>query len=93
MSGHGTDGTTSKPSFRFYGRTVPMPRSRLARIVVGGVLVFLGLFFGFLPVLGYWMVPLGLLVLSYDIAAIRRLRRRLVVWWERRRKTSTPRSN
>jgi purine-cytosine permease-like protein len=68
-----------------------MPRSRLVRIVIGGLLVFLGLFFGFLPVLGYWMAPLGLIVLSYDIAVIRRLRRRLVVWWERRRKTSETR--
>ena len=40
---------------------------------------------GFLPVLGFWMVPLGLLVLSYEFAAVRRHRRRLVVWWEKRR--------
>jgi hypothetical protein len=91
MRDTGTDETKPTPTFRFYGRTVPMPRSRLVRILVGGLLVFLGLFFGFLPVLGYWMAPLGLIVLSYDIAVIRRLRRRLVVWWERRRKTSETR--
>jgi hypothetical protein len=61
-----------------------MPRSRALRIVIGGLLIVFGIF-GFLPVLGFWMVPLGLLVLSYEFAAVRRWRRRLVVWWERRR--------
>jgi hypothetical protein len=37
-------------------------------------------------VLGFWMVPLGILVLSVDLPAARRLRRRTVVWWERRRR-------
>jgi hypothetical protein len=40
---------------------------------------------GFLPILGFWMIPLGLLILSYEFAVVRRLRRRSVVWWERRR--------
>ncbi len=62
-----------------------MPRSRRLRITMGGVLVVLG-FFGFLPILGFWMIPLGLLVLSYEIAWVRRHRRRFVVWWERRRR-------
>ncbi|WP_087587084.1 hypothetical protein [Nitratireductor soli] len=66
------------------GRRIPIPRSRLARIAGGIGLVVLGLF-GFLPVLGFWMIPLGLLVLSYDIASVRRRRRRLAVWWNRRR--------
>ena len=48
------------------------------RLILFGIL-------GFLPVLGFWMVPLGLLVLSHEFAAVRRLRRRLVVWWEKRR--------
>jgi len=47
--------------------------------------VILGIF-GFLPVLGFWMIPLGLLVLSYEFAAVRRGRRRLQVWWEKRRR-------
>ena len=49
------------------------------------MLVFFGLL-GFLPILGFWMIPLGLLVLSYEFAAVRRHRRRFVVWWERRRR-------
>ena len=68
-----------------FGRAFPMPRSRLARILIGVGLVILGIF-GFLPVLGFWMIPLGLLVLSYEFAVVRRGRRRLQVWWERRRR-------
>lgn len=55
------------------------------RISIGGALVFFGCL-GFLPVLGFWMIPLGLLVLSHDLAWARRHRRRLVVWWERRQR-------
>jgi len=40
---------------------------------------------GFLPVLGFWMIPLGLLVLSYEFHLVRRMRRRMVVRWERRK--------
>ncbi|WP_370671635.1 hypothetical protein [Nitratireductor aquibiodomus] len=66
------------------GKRIPIPRSRLARIGGGCLLVVLGLF-GFLPVLGFWMIPLGLLILSYDIASVRRQRRKAAVWWNRRR--------
>lgn len=64
-----------------------LPQSRLLRILVGVALI-LGGILGFLPVLGFWMVPLGLLVLSQDFAFVRRQRRRLAVWWARRRKAS-----
>jgi len=60
------------------GRTFELPRSRLLRILIGVVFVLLG-FMGFLPVLGFWMIPLGLIVLSIDIPAVRRWRRRLEV--------------
>ncbi|TPL75062.1 hypothetical protein [Mesorhizobium sp. B2-3-15] len=68
-----------------FGREFTMPQSRGLRITIG-VLLTLGGILGFLPILGFWMVPLGLLVLSYEIAMVRRHRRRLVVWWERRRR-------
>ena len=64
-----------------------MPQSRPARIVVGVGLIFGG-FLGFLPVLGFWMAPLGVLVLSHDLAPVRRWRRRVAVWWSRRRDRS-----
>jgi hypothetical protein len=68
-----------------FGREFTMPRSRGSRISIG-VLLFIGGILGFLPILGFWMVPLGLLVLSYEFASVRRRRRRFVVWWERRRR-------
>ncbi|WP_454849198.1 hypothetical protein [Rhizobium binxianense] len=64
---------------------VPMPRSRIARMSAGTALICGGLL-GFLPVLGFWMLPLGFLVLSHDLAVARRLRRRFAVWWHRRKR-------
>ena len=62
-----------------------MPRSRAQRVVIGVGFLMLGIL-GFLPILGFWMIPLGLLILSYEFATVRRLRRKGVVWWERRRR-------
>jgi hypothetical protein len=62
--------------------TFELPASRIARITIGIGLILLG-FLGFLPVLGFWMIPLGFLILSYDIPFVRRLRRRIVVWWNK----------
>jgi hypothetical protein len=62
--------------------SVPLPDSRPLRIVLGVALVLGGLV-GFLPILGFWMVPLGLLVLSHDIPAVRRLRRKAAIRWMR----------
>lgn len=69
-------GTVSR--IRFGKKSIRLPGTPVARIVLGSALVFLGLL-GFLPILGFWMIPLGLLVLSVDIALIRRLRRRTEV--------------
>ncbi len=60
-----------------------MPRSRVGRIATGSALVVGGTL-GFLPILGFWMIPLGLIVLSHDLPAVRRRRRRLAVWWASR---------
>ncbi len=60
-----------------------LPTSRVARTVIGLALIALGIF-GFLPVLGFWMIPLGLFVLSFDWAFARRWRRRVSVWLARR---------
>jgi hypothetical protein len=64
--------------------SVPVPRSKALRIGLG-VGLCLGGVFWFLPVLGLWMLPLGLLVLSIDFPPVRRMRRRTAVHWGRRR--------
>jgi len=69
---------------RFGRRRVPMPRSRPVRMGVGAGLI-LGGVLGFLPILGFWMLPLGVIVLSVDSPIMRRLRRRTEVWWGRKR--------
>ncbi len=61
--------------------------SRKLRMVAGVSLVIGGIL-GILPVLGFWMLPLGLLLLSVDVPWVRRGRRRLAVWWGR--KTGRP---
>ncbi|PST24123.1 hypothetical protein C7U60_09360 [Mesorhizobium plurifarium] len=72
---------------------ISLPSSPALRVLIGVLLVCGGLL-GFLPVLGFWMVPLGLLVLSHDIPSIRRRRRRLAVWWARwRGKPNSPGPN
>lgn len=45
--------------------------------MVGGV-------FSFLPVLGLWMLPLGILLLAEDFVFFRRLSDRCLEWIERR---------
>lgn len=70
---------------RFANRQLHLPESKPVRVGIGILLVGGGLV-GFLPVLGFWMIPLGLLVLSVDIPVVRRWRRQLAVWWHRDRK-------
>jgi len=60
-----------------------MPGTRTGRIIVGSLLIAGGIL-GFLPILGFWMIPLGLFMLSQDFAAVRRFRRRWTVRLGRR---------
>ena len=75
-----------------FGRRISLPHSKPLRITIGTLLILFGIL-GFLPVLGFWMVPLGLLVLSHDLAWARRGRRRLAVWWERRQRRNGSNGN
>src|SRR5262249_26383038 len=47
-------------------------------LVCGGLL-------GFLPIVGFWMLPLGLVLLADDVSALRLARSRILDWIERRR--------
>jgi len=61
----------------------------IVRTVVGILLLSGGLLW-FLPILGLWMIPLGLLVLSLDFPWARRGYLTVVIWyrrWRTRRST------
>ena len=62
----------------FAGRKVKVPGHPLLRMGFGVALI-LGGVVGFLPVVGFWMIPLGLVVLSVDLPPVRRLRRNATV--------------
>lgn len=59
------------------------PALRVPRIIAGVLLVLFGLV-GFLPVLGFWMVPLGLLLLAQDVTFLRRPTVNTIYWVERK---------
>jgi hypothetical protein len=71
------------PELKFRSRRIALPSHRGLRIAIGIGFVVLGIF-GFLPILGFWMIPVGLLILSQDFASVRRLRRKFQVWFARR---------
>lgn len=71
------------------------PSARWVRIPLG-IFCIAGSFFFFLPVLGLWFMPLGLLLIAQDVRPLRRpvgrmtlwlLRRwkRVRAWWQERR--------
>lgn len=72
-----------KRRLSMFGRSVDLPKSRLLRISLG-VLLCLGGLLWFLPVVGIWMLPLGLAVLSVDIPFVHRHSRRFGIWFCRR---------
>jgi hypothetical protein len=57
------------------------PDRFIARILVSLVLV-VGGFFSFLPVLGLWMLPLGLIIISQDLTFLQRPLVRVFRWTE-----------
>jgi hypothetical protein len=65
-------------------RWLRRPSSRWAR-VPAGILLIAGGVLSILPLLGIWMLPLGLILLSEDIGPLRRARERILDWIERRR--------
>lgn len=81
------------PMLREPVRIVLNDRWMLLRLLLSLVLIVGGIF-SFLPILGIWMLPLGLLFLAVDIPVIQpavgagfvRMRRRLANWSRSRRK-------
>lgn len=65
------------------------PTMRLIRIPVG-ILLIIGGILSFLPVLGIWMLPLGLLFLALDLRFLRGPVNNMILqvrlWWRRRQR-------
>lgn len=64
---------------RHFERLKHHPNQRLRK--AAGMALAIGGLLGFLPVLGFWMLPLGLALLSVDWLWARRADRRLASWW------------
>jgi hypothetical protein len=69
--------STIRDRFRGFLARVRARVPRGLRLVLG-VLLILGGLVGFLPVLGFWMIPLGIAVAALDV--------RLFIRWRRRRR-------
>jgi hypothetical protein len=65
-------------------RFLRQPSGRWLR-VPAGLLLILGGLLSFLPILGIWMLPLGLLLLAEDLPSLRSWRSRILDWIERHR--------
>ena len=48
-------------------------------LIIGGIL-------GFLPVLGFWMIPLGLVVIFFDVPWVKARWLAFRLWWKQKRK-------
>jgi len=64
-------------------RWLRAPSARWVRIPAG-LLLILGGIFSILPLLGLWMLPLGLLLLAQDLPFLRRPMTLALLWVERR---------
>jgi hypothetical protein len=74
-------------------RWVRRPTSAWVRYPLA-LLLIAGGFVGFLPILGFWMVPLGLVLVAEDVPFLQRPLARLIRWindrWERRGGSDAP---
>lgn len=80
-----TQSRKSGAKVRFGKFECRVPGNKLQRTVLG-IALCIGGVLGFLPVLGFWMLPLGIMILSLEYHPVRRLRRRFEVWLGRKRR-------
>src|SRR4029453_512004 len=64
-------------------RWLRMPSSFVVRLVIA-ILLILGGIFSFLPVLGIWMLPLGLLLIAQDVPLLQKPLVAAFAWVERK---------
>jgi hypothetical protein len=84
-----TQDRTDAQRIRFGRFSVAVPGSRRQRLILG-IGLCLGGVLGFLPILGFWMLPLGIMILSIEFHPVRRFRRRVELWCGRRRHPKAP---
>ena len=74
-------------------RWLRQPSSTLVRIPLAFLLVFGGVF-SFLPVLGLWMLPLGLVLIAQDVPVLEKPMARTLGtverWWMARQRAKNP---
>lgn len=75
-------------SVRLGSRRIYLPGNRLARIAIGVVMILAGMV-GFLPILGFWMIPVGATLIALDVPP---WRRRLIGWLDRHARTEPHRT-
>ena len=79
----------SWPISRGFLGWVRKPSSRILRIPLG-ILLILGGVFSFLPILGVWMLPLGLLLLALDLPILQGPMNSLILrgqrWWAKHKR-------
>jgi hypothetical protein len=84
---HGLDGQLERLQKKLPGpvarsiQWLRQPSSRWVRFPAGVLLVIGGLF-SFLPILGLWMIPFGLLLLAQDVPFLRGPLNRTLAWFE-----------
>lgn len=71
------------PRFARFVGWLRKPSSRLARIPLA-ILLIVGGIFSLLPVLGLWMLPLGLLLFAQDVPILQKPMARMLGWIERK---------
>jgi hypothetical protein len=59
------------------------PSSKLVRLPLG-ILLIIGGIFSILPILGLWMLPLGLILIAQDISWLEKPVARMLGWIERK---------
>ncbi len=75
-------------TIKIFNRKFKVPQQKWLRILLGISLIIGGIL-GFLPIVGFWMLPLGIVVLSMDIPIVRRLKRKIALKWARRRQSKS----
>lgn len=69
--------------FRSTIRWLRQPSTLCIRMPIGALLICGG-FLGFFPVLGFWMLPIGLVLVADDVPLLRSGRSRILDWIEHR---------